>query len=304
MVIHLKSRRVVASHGLGNQLFQFCFAHNLIEPECRVRIENNPIWSPGHSYSLKRLKSICTHLNLFTNPTISHSLIIGRLAYRLKIAIPASSLYMRYAHYTRVIENSTDYFTFRPTLAVSSEKKVIYQGFWMNWNYVFLQRDSAVKDIQQYLDTKVKLIDCLSKSNINLILHVRRGDYLERGNDSIFGIVTAQSYKKIIKEIRNQFGDINIITLTDDFNLSENNLYGEDFGHILPPNLCDQWQALNLMSRADIVVSANSTLSWWGAVLATMNGGRAYIPANFYKNLDTKGAFDFPALLKYENSHY
>jgi hypothetical protein len=300
----VKLRRVVASHGLGNQLFQFCFAHNLIEPECRVRIENNLIWSPGLNYSLNRLKSICTHLDIFTNPTISHSSILGRLAYRLKIATPIANLYMRYARHVRVIENPKDYFTFRPTLAASKEQKIIYQGFWTNWNYVFLQRNSAIKDIQHYLDTKVKLVGYLSKSNKNLILHVRRGDYLERGNDSIFGIVTAQSYKNIVKEIKEQFGDVNIITLTDDFNLSNNNLYGEDFGHILPPNLCDQWQALNLMSRADIVVSANSTLSWWGAVLATINGGMAYIPANFYKNLDTKSAFDFPALLKYKNSHY
>ena len=52
-------------------------------------------------------------------------------------------------------------------------------------------------------------------------------------------------------------------------------------------------QALNLMSRADVVVSAYSTLSWWGAALTTMNEVRACIHANFYKNLDTKGAFDF-----------
>ena len=300
----MKLRRVVASHGLGNQLFQFCFAHNLIEPGFKAQIENNPIWSPGLSYSIKSLRSVCTHLNFFTNPTISHSSILGRVAYRLKIAIPLANLYMRYTNYTRIIENPKDYFTFRPEIALSNEKKTIYQGFWINWNYVFLQRNSAIKDIQHYLDTKVKLMGYLSKSSKNLILHVRRGDYLERGNDSLFGIVTAQSYKNVIKEMKEQFGDINIITLTDDFNLSNNNLYGEDFGHILPPNLCDQWQALNLMSRADIVISANSTLSWWGAVLATMNGGRAYIPSNFYKNLDTKGAFDFPALLKYENTHY
>lgn len=300
----MKLRRVVASHGLGNQLFQFCFAHNLIEPECRVRIENNPIWSPGLNYSLNTLKSICTHLNILTNPTISHSSILGRITYRLKIATPVANLFMRYARHARVIENPKDYFTFRPTLATSKEKKIIYQGFWTNWKYVFSQRDSAIKDIQQYLDTKVKLIDLPSKSSKNLIIHVRRGDYLERGNDSIFGIITAQSYKKVVKEIQNQFGDVNIITLTDDFNLSKNDLYGKNFGHILTPDLCDQWQALNLMSRADIVVSANSTLSWWGAVLATINGGRAYIPANFYKNLDTKGAFDFPKLIKYQNSHY
>ena len=300
----MKIRRVVASHGLGNQLFQFCFAHYLKESGYKVRFENSPIWSPGLSYSLKKFKAICPHLDFSINPTISHTSILGRLAYRLKVAIPLTNIYMRNARYIRFIESPNQSFTARDLSTLPNVKKTIYQGFWIHWTYAYSQRNSAISEIQEYLNDNVDIGDYLINTNKNLVIHVRRGDYLERGNDSTFGVITAQSYKELISKIRKQYIGINVITLTNDFKLSENELYGEDFGHILPPNLCDPWQALKLMSQADIVISANSTLSWWGAVIASINGGIAYIPKNFYKNFDTKDAFNFPTLLSYNNSHY
>ena len=300
----MKLRRVIASHGLGNQLFQFSFAHYLKESNYKVRFENNPIWSPGLNYSLKKLEDICPHLDFSVNPTISHTSFLGRLAYRLKVAIPLTNIYMGYGRYMRFIESSNQYFMAHALSSFPNVGKTIYQGFWIHWSYAHSQRNTAIQDIQRYLNEHVDIGDYLPNTNKNLVVHVRRGDYLERGNDSTFGVITAQSYKDLIREIKKQYSGINVITLTNDFNLSENELYGEDFGHILPPNLCDPWQALKLMSQADIVISANSTLSWWGAVIASLNGGIAYIPKNFYKNFDTKDAFHFPTLLRYNNSHY
>jgi hypothetical protein len=37
--------KVIASSGLGNQLFQFCFAHNLVSNKNKVIFENNPIFA-------------------------------------------------------------------------------------------------------------------------------------------------------------------------------------------------------------------------------------------------------------------
>jgi hypothetical protein len=298
-----KFRRVVASHGLGNQLFQYCFAHYLTKSGDKIQIENNPIWSPGLNYSLANLKNSCSHIDFRVNPTVSHSALLGRIAFRTNIAIPISNLYMRYFNYDRYIEIPQNYFTFDQLLSDPIIKKTVYQGFWIHWEYVYSQRNSAVIDIFNYLETQTVSNKFLSKSHKNLVIHVRRGDFTERNNDQTFGIISAESYKKVIKDIKNKFDRINVITLTNDPNLKNNNLYGEDFGRILTPDFCDAWQALKLMSQADIVVSANSTLSWWGSVLATVNGGVGYIPNSFYKNIDTQNAFSFPNLLKYSNYH-
>jgi hypothetical protein len=296
-------KRVIASHGLGNQLFQFCFAHNLTESEQRVRFENNPIWSPGLEYSLNELKYICPHLYFRTNPSISHTSVLGRLVYRLKIAIPIANVLLKSNDYSHFIEDPKDNFTYGLVPNFSDDSRVSYTGFWMHWAYPHSQINSAIVDIQRYLEEKVKLVDCFSREHKNMVVHIRRGDFLERGNDSTFGIISPQSYKGIIKLIKTQIPNINIVTLTDDFNLANNILYGDDFGQILPPNHCDPWQALKLMSQADVVISANSTLSWWGAVLASLNGGTSYIPKKFYKNIDTKDAYNFPGLYVYDNTH-
>jgi len=298
-----KYRRVIASHGLGNQLFQYCFAHYMTESGDKIQLENSPIWSPGLNYSLANLKNSCTHINFRKNPTISHSALLGRLAFRSKIAVPISNLYMRYLNYERFIENPQNYFTFSKALADPIFKKTVYQGFWTHWKYVYTQRNSAVLDIYNYLETQTLSQAYLSKNFKNLVIHVRRGDFSERNNDQTFGIIAAESYKKIIREIKNEFDNINVITITNDINLKKNNLYGADFGRILTPDSCDAWQAVKIMSQSDFVISANSTLSWWGAVLSTLNGGIGYIPDNFYKTIDTKNAFDFPSLLKYSNYH-
>lgn len=300
----MRLRRVVASHGLGNQLFQFCFAHYLNESGYKVQFENNPIFSPGLDYALTKFDTVCSHLDFRVNPTISHTSVWGKLAYRLKIAIPLTNIYMGYARYERFIESPDQYFIPHPISTFSNMEKTIYQGFWLHWAYAYSQRNSAVKDIQKYLNRYINIEHYLSKTHKNLVLHVRRGDYLERGNDLTLGVITAESYKKLIRKIRKQWSDINVITLTNDFKLEENAAYGEDFGQILTPIKCDPWQLLKLMSQADVVIAANSTLSWWGAVFATINGNTAYIPKNFYKNLDTKNSFNFPKLLRYNNSHY
>ena len=119
----------------GNQLFQFCFAHYLKESGYKVRFENYPIWSPGLSYSLKKLKTICPHVDFSINPTISHTSILGRMYYRLKIAIPLSDIYMRYARYTRFIESPNQYFTARDLSTLPNVKKSILE-LCRNLNYL------------------------------------------------------------------------------------------------------------------------------------------------------------------------
>jgi hypothetical protein len=296
-------KRVVASHGLGNQLFQFCFAHYLIHSDNQVRFENNPIWSPGLEYSLQGLKQQCVHLDFRKNPSISHSSILGRALYRLNFAIPIANTLLKNYKYSHFLENPSDYFTYGSVPNFSNNEQISYTGFWIHWAYVYSQVQSAVIDIQKHIKEEVKLVENFTGTGKNMVVHIRRGDFLERGNDLTFGIIAPQSYRDIIRLIRRTFPEINVFTLTNDFHLVNNSLYDGDFGKILSPVQCDPWQALKLMSQADIVISANSTLSWWGAVLASLNGGTGYIPKIFYKGLDTKGAFNFPGLHTYDNIH-
>ena len=131
-------------------------------------------------------------------------------------------------------------------------------------------------------------------------MHVRRGDYLIRDLDNVLGVIYPESYIKIIDKLFKKYDKLNLITVTDDSNLADLKFYKNNFGTILGPDACSPWEALKLMANADYVISANSTLSWWGALLSTTNGGTGFIPDKWHKNLDTKGAFDLPNFCKYQ----
>jgi hypothetical protein len=45
------------------------------------------------------------------------------------------------------------------------------------------------------------------------------------------------------------------------------------------------WDALAIMSQAEILHISNSTLSWWGGFGAIEFGKKVYLPSPFYKSL-------------------
>ena len=72
--------------------------------------------------------------------------------------------------------------------------------------------------------------------------------------------------------------------MTDSFERA-NELF-EQLGNlkVVSPEECDAWAALVIISEADLIISSNSTLSWWGAFFAVKQGGKAIIPKPFFAN--------------------
>lgn len=295
--------RVIASHGLGNQLFQFCFAHYLAENKGRVTFENNPIFSTHLNYMLSEFNLVCQHLSFKTNLNISHTHPLGRIVYKLKIADALSKFILDDKTYTLVNEKSIGSFSSDILEHKFYGDKQIYFGFWQNWKYVESCSDTAVAEIKKFLSLKITSPINENKTGKQVIVHVRRGDYLSRGLDNALGVISPESYLKMIDKLSKKCDELNLITVTDDPNLANLKLYKNNFGTILGPDACSPWEALKLMANADYVIAANSTLSWWGALLSTTNGGTGFIPNKWHKNLDTKGAYDLPNLCKY-NADY
>lgn len=296
--------RVLASHGLGNQLFQFTFAHFLKGQNHSVTFENNPIWSPGLHFTSKSLSASCDHVTFINHPTISHTSVLGRVLFKTNLALPISRRILKVRKLKTYSEPSEYKFSFNPNVLKLTKENRLFSGHWIHWEYVYHERETAVRDILNYLDSYLLPEALLNKSQTNIVLHVRRGDYFNRGNDQLLGVISSHSYLRLIENLRQELGLINLITVSDDFELAKNPLYRNKFGRILTPNICNEWQALSLMAKADYVISANSTFSWWGALFAAMNGGVGIIPKYFYKNLNTNDAFSFPGLLMYDNDHF
>ena len=202
-----------------------------------------------------------------------------------------------------MIESPENYMKYYYEKISYLKDRLVFIGFWQHWKYVQLTESFFLDELIKFMNFKIRVENLVPFGSKYLVVHVRRGDYLRRGNGDTFGVIKPDSYRKLIAEIKEHYVDLDVLTLTDDEFLQDNVEYGKEFGRIITASDCSPWQALKIMSEADIMIAANSTLSWWGAVLSLKNGGKGYIPNSFHKNLDTKGAFDFPGLFKYENSH-
>ncbi len=290
----------MASHGLGNQLFQFVFAHSLNDSNRRVSFENNPIFPKNYYYQLSKIESLCDHLNFRKNFTISQQSIFGRTIYKLKKSEVLCDYILGLNSAQIIREAELDKFKFDKEKYLNGEYNVILIGFWQHWRFVESEIDSAVSEIRKFLQDIVLPKKYLTAGKKRLVVHVRRGDYLQRGLDQILGIVNPASYREIIKNLLDNNPGLEVFTLTDDIDLINNKNYGELFGHIINPDELDAWQAVKVMSEADFVLAANSTLSWWGALLSTMQGGIGFIPGKFHKNIDSGDAFFSPRLQMYD----
>lgn len=293
-------KRVIATHGLGNQLFQFVFAHALKDYCENVVFENNPIFPKNYQYELLELESQCTHLKFNKNFIISHESVLGRAIYKLKISETISSYTLKLKNSKITREAVSDRFTFDSKKYLTGQESSVLFGFWQHWRFVESQIDTAVCDVKTYLASQTLPKNLSKNSRKRLVIHVRRGDYLHRGLDEVLGVIEPRSYTNLIESLIKDNPDLEVLTLSDDPNLGNNTNYGDLFGQFINPQECNSWQALQVMAEADFMISANSTFSWWGALLASINGGIGFTPHKFHKKINSGDAFFSPRLKLYE----
>jgi len=302
----MTSHQVVVSHGLGNQLFQYAFAHHLaIQQNCEVYIENSPIVSKlgeGKSeiFQLFDLLNSCKHLNFKMNYSIDNYSFFGRFLFKLKLADRLKSFLLKSRNFQLNLETRNTSFKFFRDSGRSAFSPTSFQGFWQNWRYIEPNSSLIFNEINTFIRETVPDTLQINYSKL-LVCHVRRGDFLVRNRSKELGIIPLRCYIKTIDQIKILNPDIQIVTFTDSKDCLVTEEGYEKMGLILGPSYDSHWQILKTMSVADFVIAGNSSFSWWGSFLCFKNGGISYIPEKFYLNLDTSDAFHYPGFQRYEN---
>lgn len=144
----------------------------------------------------------------------------------------------------------------------------IYNGFFQSELYFHEYRDLVKKE---FTIKKHHLINYQDLLNINndkptIVLHIRRTDYLNYGNEKLGGenlALPIQYYNLCLKKISN-LDDYNIVFVTDDPSFVHTNFY-----HLNPIISSSKSPIVDfqIIMNGDIVVVANSSFSWWGAYL-------------------------------------
>lgn len=99
-------------------------------------------------------------------------------------------------------------------------------------------------------------------------VHIRRGDYLDAENQTMFGnICTEDYYKGAMKEIKQVYPKAHFYLFSDDVEYVKKTYHGEEYTVVDINKGKDSFYDIWLMSQCKHNICANSTFSFWGARL-------------------------------------
>ena len=252
---------------LGNQLFQWAFAHTLAE---KYKSQLTLFMDKTHANGFpgddlfERLVP-CSHIK-----KISRNDKLGLLIKGLdKIAV--SNLFL-----DRILDNRLGLLrTFDshqiPTLPLMTPKLIT--GFFINSKNVEHVENTVLPELQQLIHLVNDDIPLPLKYQY---IHVRRGDYVS--NATTYGLLGTKHYLRYLDK------KLPLIIGTDDKESSAEIINHLQPSFVFSPENTSAWQALKMMANAESLILANSTLSWWGGFLAANRGKQVYSPSPFYKS--------------------
>ena len=253
--------------GLGNQLFKFMSAINFIQnisPGERLHVDLSWYREPAH---LSKTKS--RNFDLFEFPNVRKACEVSTplrpLLYQMVMKVPdlpvSTQALLGYVTDKNIKEVSRK-FHFHTLIGDFEDISL-------------LPNPGLVLELLQFPH-----MESLEPLRLNLILesqmqnvvavHVRRGDYLNFQNT--YPILGKNYYIEAKKYIEKQLQNPSYWLFSDDPQLAFKDLKEVfEFSEIVSEQSgCSTVETLELMSKCNGLITANSTFSWWAAYIATL----------------------------------
>jgi len=251
---------------LGNQLFQWAFAHRLaINYRSQVSLFMDSSHANGFTGDdLYSHLEKCDHIRAIARKD-SVGLVIKGLD---KASTLQTSLGYSLERKLAFLRSRNSYLY--PELPI--KKPRIITGFFINARIVEEVEEVIYPELQEML-TQIQSPKTLPARY--QYIHIRRGDYVT--TDPSYGLIGASHYRRFISR------DLPLVIGTDDIQSAESVIKDLKPECVFSSSDSTAWQALKMMGMADSLVLANSTLSWWGGFLASNRGKVVYSPSPYYK---------------------
>ena len=243
--------------GLGNQMFQYTFSKFLE----KITGQTSVLYLNFYDYAKDdpTLSSRKFELDKFKTDFIS---VNGTINYR-------SIVY------------ESDFDESNPDIILDA-----FMGYWQNKIYLnevsdIIKREFTFKD--NYLSDMIKKVASEMYSQNSVSIHVRRSDYLTMQNASLFASLSPDYYEKGLNIISDECNsDLKVYVFSDDPDYIRENF---DFlrayvFEIMPVR--SAYEDMYLMTMCKHHIIANSTFSWWGAVLSYHIEGMTIAPRTWY----------------------
>lgn len=286
-------RNVFINAGLGNQLFQYSFAHRKAlghDLEINISVDSQP--REDRPFELSPLLEFCAHHQGSIKKTKGPVFLnrVRKISSRL-LPAPLHSLSSKL-----IIPN------FEENQFQHSSKEIknsgLIVGYFQHWSLVEESWPTFGPEIEALVEKtsvgSLQINRLLASPKPLVVAHVRRGDLVNL--TSTMGVLDFLYYENALKKIPGLRKDFQLIVVTDDVTGAKpiTDLLFPD--EVLGPDELSPLQTLSLMAVSDFVISANSTLSWWGGYLALKRGASSFIPYPWFKNWtpEVGTAFNFP----------
>lgn len=266
---------VVLNGGLGNQLWQFAFAHKLAEsgPVVVTQIKNEKVRNPhleNGAEILSQLISSCPHRITFKTYNFANPIVRSKFMPESKWSRVLPS---------RIIDSRrSDWHNFQD---IDLSGQHIHLGFYQSLSFLNMEVKIVLMEMQALLSFQESVFYNDNKENY-AIIHLRGGDYYQERHKNIFGVLDEHYYSKLAEEII-KYGFESAYVVTDDKYKMTNIL--KDIVK-LELNYLDNFNEMSTMkamSNAKIIGIANSSFSWWGGMLSKRNGGTMLAPYPWFK---------------------
>jgi hypothetical protein len=154
-----------------------------------------------------------------------------------------------------------------------NENAWITRGYFQKPNFSKEMNQSLCVALNRILQTKAsrkRLEDRFEFLNEPYqAIHIRLSDFI--GSD--FGVIAPKSQLECLQE------NLNVVICTDG-SIAEIERRIDISGYqLLTPSSTTAWETLAILSRAENLITTNSTLSWWSGFLAIHNGKNVWTPA-------------------------
>lgn len=143
----------------------------------------------------------------------------------------------------------------------------ILNGFWQNINYI----EPCIQDLRKSFQFNLpdnyeecKVISLVESAN-SISVHIRRGDYLKKEFSDFNAIDYLTYIKNAIAFIKERVENPKIFVFSDDINWCKEN-FSDEFYYVENKHMSAYFDMF-LMSKCKHNIIANSTFSWWAAML-------------------------------------
>lgn len=141
----------------------------------------------------------------------------------------------------------------------------------------------ATNDMKRVLGEYNTDLLCKIRKSDSVSVHIRRGDYLSAENKDKFGDFCPPGYySKAVDYERSMNPSAKFFVFSDDIAWCEENLGLDSATYVQGNDGNSSWIDMYLMSKCKHNIIANSTFSFWGAMLNSNLGKRVYYPSKWY----------------------